>query len=53
MRHYLFLSLLITGILLAPAIGLADWTAPRYPPPTCPAGDAGCDAPINVSGPAK
>ena len=27
---------------------LADWSAPLNAPPTCPAGNAGCDAPINV-----
>lgn len=26
----------------------ADWTAPLTTPPSCPAGDPGCDAPVNV-----
>ena len=50
-----FAKIAVTVAVLTIGTGyaLADWTASRYFPPTCPAGDAGCDAPINVSGPAK
>jgi hypothetical protein len=50
-----FAKIAITVAVLAigTSYALADWTAPRYSPPTCPAGDAGCDAPINVSRPSQ
>jgi hypothetical protein len=39
------------GLVLGLGIGFAhaDWTAPLHTPPTCNAGEPGCDAPINVS----
>jgi len=50
-----FAKIAITVAVLTIGTGyaLADWTAPRYSPPTCPAGDVGCDAPINVSRPSQ
>lgn len=46
-----FVKIAITVAVLTIGTGyaLANWTAPKYPPPTCPTGDPGCDAPINVS----
>ena len=37
-------NLLVAGVLLVSA----NWTAPLSVPPTCNAGDPGCDAPLNV-----
>lgn len=41
----------VSGLLLGSfaVAALADWTAPVANPPTCAAGNPGCDAPINVS----
>ena len=46
-----FTKVAITVAVLTIGTGyaLANFTAPRYSPPTCPTGDPGCDAPINVS----
>src|SRR3989344_2598477 len=42
---------IIATLLLAGAIVYAAWTGPSQPPPNCPTGEPGCDAPLNV-GPA-
>lgn len=38
---------LVLGLVLA-GTAFADWTAPSSNPPTCLAGQPGCDAPVNV-----
>ncbi|GEM_PF-3120245 len=40
----------VTGLFLGAfaLAALADWSAPQHTPPTCPSGESGCDAPLNV-----
>lgn len=48
-RRAVFLAVLISLSLIGQTV-LADWVQPNQPPPGCPAGSPGCDAPVNVSG---
>ena len=50
MKKLFFNSLpsIIATLLLAGAMVYAAWTGPSQPPPNCPAGEPGCDAPINA-----
>ncbi len=45
----LFILLLVVAFGLLSQTVLANWTQPNNPPPTCNAGDPGCDPPVNVS----
>lgn len=45
MKKLFLISLLVT----LPLFASADWSAPLSSPPTCRPGNAGCDAPLNVS----
>ncbi len=46
-------TVLVLVLGLGVGYAVADWTAPASNPPTCASGNAGCDAPINVSGTAQ
>lgn len=43
------LSIIIIGLFVGVIFVYANWAAPISSPPTCVAGNPGCDAPINVS----
>ncbi|TSC57092.1 MAG: putative membrane-anchored cell surface protein, partial [Parcubacteria group bacterium Greene0416_79] len=43
----------VTLFALGAATLYADWSAPLTPPPTCRAGDPGCDAPIHAGAAAQ
>ncbi len=43
------LSIIIIGLFVGVVFVYADWSAPISSPPTCVAGNPGCDTPINVS----
>ncbi|MEA1929593.1 MAG: hypothetical protein U9M92_01755 [Patescibacteria group bacterium] len=48
MKKLLYPTLFVCALFFALPV-LATWTAPISNPPTCTAGNPGCDAPINVS----
>lgn len=49
-KQLITLAALAGGFVLGASalVALADWSAPLSSPPTCTAGNPGCDAPINV-----
>ncbi len=45
--------IIVLALILSYHTAYAAWVAPISAPPTCNAGDPGCDAPVNVSGNAQ
>ncbi len=48
-RTVLLIGVVVGSLFAAVATVVAQWNEPTATPPSCPDGDPGCDAPLNVS----
>jgi hypothetical protein len=48
-KQFVFTTVVVAALVFGATVAVADWTQPLSSAPTCTSGNAGCDAPLNVT----